>query len=99
VWYSITSTALHSPVLRSIQLPRSVHASSISPEDWPAHGTATATFRLNLPDPGAGNTTTFTLTQMPSVSAVPEPETYAMLMAGLDVIGFMVRRRTAKQNV
>jgi hypothetical protein len=64
-----------------------------------SHGTATATFNLNLPDPGAGNTTTFTLTQMPSVSAVPEPETYAMLMAGLGVIGFMVRRRTAKQNV
>jgi hypothetical protein len=28
-----------------------------------------------------------------SVSAVPEPETYAMLMAGLGMLGFMSRRR------
>ncbi|MCV2360265.1 FxDxF family PEP-CTERM protein [Paucibacter sp. TC2R-5] len=28
-----------------------------------------------------------------NVSAVPEPETYAMLLAGLGVIGFMARRR------
>lgn len=27
------------------------------------------------------------------VSAVPEPETYAMLLAGLGMIGFMARRR------
>lgn len=29
----------------------------------------------------------------PIVSAVPEPETYAMLLAGLGLIGFSVRRR------
>jgi len=66
-------------------------------------GTATAIFNLSLPDPGAGNTTTYTLTQLPSaspsVSPVPEPETYAMLMAGLGVIGLMVRRRSARQSV
>ncbi len=28
-----------------------------------------------------------------SVSAVPEPETYAMLLAGLCVMGAVVRRR------
>jgi len=28
------------------------------------------------------------------VSAVPEPETYAMLLVGLGLIGFMARRRT-----
>ena len=31
----------------------------------------------------------------PLVSAVPEPESYAMLMAGLAVIGFVARRRRA----
>ena len=31
-----------------------------------------------------------------SISPVPEPETYAMLMAGLGLIGFMVRRRNAR---
>jgi len=28
-----------------------------------------------------------------NVSAVPEPETYAMMLAGLGMMGFMVRRR------
>lgn len=32
-----------------------------------------------------------------SVTAVPEPETYAMLLAGLGVMGAMARRRKAKQ--
>src|SRR4051794_2872630 len=39
--------------------------------------TATAKFNLNLPDPGMGNSTTLTLMQGPSVSSIPEPETYA----------------------
>jgi hypothetical protein len=28
-----------------------------------------------------------------AVTSVPEPETYAMLMAGLGLVGFMARRR------
>lgn len=31
-----------------------------------------------------------------SVAAVPEPETYAMFIAGLGALGFMARRRRAK---
>lgn len=53
-------------------------------------GTATALFNLSPFDPGAGNTTTFTLTQVPTI---PEPETYAMLLAGLGLLGFMASRR------
>lgn len=30
-----------------------------------------------------------------SVSAVPEPETYAMLLAGLGILGFMLRRKAS----
>jgi len=32
-----------------------------------------------------------------NVSAVPEPGTYAMLMAGLGLVGFMTRRKAAKK--
>ena len=31
-----------------------------------------------------------------SITAVPEPETYAMLMAGLGLLGFTARRRKQK---
>jgi hypothetical protein len=31
-----------------------------------------------------------------AVTAVPEPETYAMLIAGLGFLGFMARRRKQK---
>lgn len=42
-------------------------------------------------------TLTFDITENPAVaSAVPEPETYAMLMAGLGVMGVVARRRKAK---
>jgi hypothetical protein len=34
-----------------------------------------------------------------SVSAVPEPETYGMLMAGLGMLGFMARRKAVKKSV
>jgi hypothetical protein len=50
-------------------------------------------FNLNIPDPGAGNTYTFSLVQTPSVGVVPEPETYAMFLAGLGLMGFMAKRR------
>jgi hypothetical protein len=53
--------------------------------------TAHATFNLSPFDPGAGNTTTFTLTQVPTI---PEPETYAMLLAGLLLMGGIAKRRS-----
>ncbi|WP_292993984.1 FxDxF family PEP-CTERM protein [Nitrosomonas sp.] len=58
-------------------------------------------FRLEaIPDPslphgGSGRQPAngnFTLSEF-VVSAVPEPETYAMLLAGLGLLGFMARRR------
>ncbi|SFN31814.1 PEP-CTERM protein-sorting domain-containing protein [Nitrosospira briensis] len=58
-------------------------------------GIANASFMLSPFDPGAGNTTTFTLTQVPTI---PEPETYAMLLAGLGLMGVIARRRNNKQS-
>ena len=64
-----------------------------------AGDSADAKFSLHAFDPGVGNTYTFTITQTPTVSPIPEPETYAMLLAGLGVMGFMARRRSAKYDV
>ncbi|MBK6854893.1 MAG: PEP-CTERM sorting domain-containing protein [Burkholderiales bacterium] len=41
--------------------------------------------------------TTYNVGTLPS-APVPEPETYAMLLAGLGALGFMGRRRKAKQG-
>jgi hypothetical protein len=38
---------------------------------------------------------TFTVTQVPTI---PEPETYAMLLAGLGLMGVMAKRRNNKQS-
>ena len=43
-----------------------------------------------------GNYSTFTTTAVSAIAAVPEPETYAMLMAGLGLMGFVARRRKNK---
>jgi hypothetical protein len=40
-----------------------------------------------------GNYTTFTTQALSAVTAVPEPETYAMLLAGLGLMGAVARRR------
>jgi hypothetical protein len=61
-------------------------------------GTADAGFHLSPFDPGTGNTYTFSITQTPTVSAIPEPETYAMLLAGLAVMGAVARRKNSKKN-
>jgi len=46
-----------------------------------------------------GNSTTFTTfsNQDGLIPAVPEPETYAMMMAGLGLVGFVARRRKGTQ--
>jgi hypothetical protein len=50
-------------------------------------------FNLGVFDPGAGNTYTFSLIQTPVAGVVPKPETYALLLAGLGLMGFMARRK------
>jgi hypothetical protein len=43
----------------------------------------------------AGSTLTSTSSVLVNISAVPEPETYGMMLGGLAVLGFMARRRRA----
>ena len=53
-------------------------------------------FNLTTFDPGPGNAYTFSVIQTPTVGVVPEPETYAMFLAGLGLMGFIARgRKTA----
>jgi hypothetical protein len=41
-------------------------------------------------------TSVSTLPSTGPIAAVPEPETYAMMLAGLGALGFVGRRRKAK---
>ena len=45
---------------------------------------------------GLGNSGTGSAWYVPTVSAIPEPQTYGMLLAGLGLLGFVARRRERK---
>ncbi len=51
------------------------------------------TFTTNAGFGGNGNLGISHFTVYGNVTAVPEPETYALMLAGLGVVGFMARRR------
>lgn len=46
-----------------------------------------------------GSNNAYALDNLQSVAAVPEPETYALMLAGLGLMGAVVRRRSAKRAV
>lgn len=51
------------------------------------------TFDYNVP---TGTIAQYTATAVMTAAPVPEPETYAMLLAGLGALGFVARRRQSK---
>jgi hypothetical protein len=52
---------------------------------------------IDVSDRGPTLEGTWTLTQVGVVGQVPEPEAYAMLLAGLGLLGFAARRRKLKE--
>jgi hypothetical protein len=105
VFPNFDSSTLDGFTLDSPSMNQSSPFNSSGPRDLNFTGTlaagesGNASFSLNPFDPGAGNTYTFTITQTPTVSPIPEPETYAMLLAGLGLMGAIVRRRSMKHDV
>jgi hypothetical protein len=58
----------------------------------------TGYFTLTPQAPGAGSSTASGLTfTNDHITAIPEPETCAMMLAGLGLLGFMARRRKQKE--
>ena len=104
VFTSFNSSTLDGFTLDSPSMSQPSPFNSTGPRDLNFTGslgtgdTAQLGFHLSPFDPGVGNTYTFTITQTPTVSPIPEPETYAMLLAGLGLVGYMARRRAGKGN-
>ncbi|WP_086146580.1 PEP-CTERM sorting domain-containing protein [Janthinobacterium sp. GW458P] len=88
--YTPGSTANFSITLSNV----AVGANTVGVSTYFGYGAATAQSASNQ----YGNYSTFTGTFASPVAAVPEPETYAMMLAGLGLVGFMARRRKAGQQ-
>jgi hypothetical protein len=88
--YTPGSTASFSITLSNV----SVGSNTAGLSTYFGFGAATAAAASNQ----YGNYSTFTTSLKSPVGAVPEPETYAMLLAGLGLVGYMKRRKAAKRR-
>ena len=88
--YTPGSTANFSITLSNV----AVGSNTVGVSTYFGYGAATAQSASNQ----YGNYSTFTGTFASPVAAVPEPETYAMLLAGLGLVGFMARRRKSGKH-
>jgi hypothetical protein len=85
------NTVYPGPALSTYGILFSV-AGDISGQEWNLWGSGGNSGALHSFVPGVGYSpaTSGTL----SITAVPEPQTYAMLLAGLGLLGYVARRRT-----
>ena len=65
-----------------------------SGQRWNLWGTGPGAYEL-YSYPGRSSDTTIDVHGTLSIAAVPEPETYAMMLAGLGLMGFIARRKAA----
>ncbi len=86
--YTPGSTAAFSITLGNV----SAGSNTVGLSTYYGYGQPTAQFASNQ----WGNYSTYTGSFASPLAAVPEPETYAMLLAGLGLVGFAARRRKAK---
>jgi hypothetical protein len=92
----VVFTAHNSSTLSGFALDQSSGPRNLDFTGFQAAGaTSDAVFTISPFDPGQGNTMAFTLTQVPTI---PEPETYAMLLAGLGLMGGIMKRRNSKKS-
>jgi hypothetical protein len=85
--------------LGNLSAPHGTLVGQIDSGDFFAIGTsfngvasATGTLKLFYWDSNFGDNTEF-ITASVTVGAIPEPETYALMLAGLGLVGWMARRR------
>lgn len=88
--YTPGSTANFSITLSNV----AVGNNTVGVTTYFGYGAATAQSASNQ----YGNYSTFTGTFASPVAAVPEPETYAMMLAGLGLVGFLARRRKSGKH-
>jgi hypothetical protein len=63
-----------------------------------AAGTYTLTFATDAPDCDALSGLKVDDLKITTISAVPEPETYALMLAGLGILCFLARRRSGRND-
>jgi len=65
----------------------------IEDQSWFSDGANFFQVTIDNQGPTTGNPTSFVLSGSVFATPVPEPSTFAMLLAGLGLVGFMTRRR------
>ena len=97
---SWTMDSLSGPLLNTVVANSGNPSSSNNAHDFAMsfNGLSAGSYNFTWARSGTANSGSLRIDDFSAtVTAVPEPETYAMMLAGLGAIGFMSRRRKARQ--